>query len=242
MIGKHASDSHSFVAERAWSVVAGATAEVARFIGALYLVDLCIRTAAASALGALLSDQEQSRAARFHHEIDRLRYVAGRARLRQCLALSLGIRPGEIQLKYGPYGKPRLSDIHESSLQFNLSHSGGWGLIGVAQDRAIGVDIEEMVSLTDMDDLAIQLLPEHEYATYRAASRKYRAGVFYDCWTRKEAFAKAIGNGLSVALKYLDAPTVRQEWHCVGFCPSPGLAAAAAISASEPFVAVVAAG
>lgn len=249
-------DSHSFKAERAWSVVAGTDAGETRIKGALYLVDLHADPADIPVLGAMLDEEERCRAARFHFEEDRLRYIAGRARLRQCLAVSLGIHPVGIRFQYGLRGKPQLSDIHASSLHFNLSHSGSWGLIGVTREHAIGVDIEEKVPLTAMDDIATRFFSRDEYSFCQAGAEEDRVDVFYDCWTRKEAFAKALGKGLFLLGQSFDVPLGRDgpilprridgvsgergDWLCAGFDPLPGFRAAVVVSGCEPHVAVLA--
>lgn len=256
MTGAREPGSHSLPAERTWSIVAGATAETARPIGTLHLVDLSAEVAKVRALNTLLNEQEQARAARFHFENDRARYIIGRARLRQYLARTLAIGPERICFEYGSQRKPRLSAVHESGLQFNLSHSGRWGLIGLTQARDIGVDIEEKVSLSDMDDLAARVFSEYEHAIYRAAATDLRAATFYNCWTRKEAFVKAVGDGLTFPLRSFDVslepsgparllriegpPAACRDWLLAGFDPAPDFAAAVVVSGQEPFAAVVA--
>lgn len=256
MTGAREPGSHSLPAERTWSIVAGSAAATARPIGTLHLVDLSADVAKVRMLGSLLNEQEQERAARFHFETDRARYIIGRARLRQHLARILDMDPHRICFEYGSQRKPRLSTVHGSDLQFNLSHSGRWGLIGLTRARDIGVDIEEKVSLSDMDDLAARVFSEHEHTIYRAAATERRAATFYNCWTRKEAFVKAVGDGLTFPLRSFDVslepsgparllriegpPTAGRDWLLAVFDPAPDFAAAVVVSGQEPFAAVVA--
>jgi 4'-phosphopantetheinyl transferase len=141
-----------------------------------------------------LSEDERKRALQFHFARDRTRFIVTRAALREILSAILGSEPGSLQFATGPYGKPVLMN-HE--LQFNVSHSGAMALIAVARDRELGVDIEEMRQLHNPVAIAKRFFaPEEAQQIDRITNAGIRR-AFFECWTRKEAFIKAIGEGLS---------------------------------------------
>lgn len=148
--------------------------------------------APAQALHCLLSPAERERAARFRFERDRRRFVVARARLRELLGERLERRPEALQFDYGPRGKPRLSD---GALHFNLSHSDDVAIYAFSSACEVGVDIEAMHA-------------EPPFFLYR--------------WTRNEALAKALGDGLSMS----GAPV--EGWSLHSFYPLPGFVAAVA--------------
>jgi len=158
----------------------------------LWSVDLDLLPASA----ALLSASEQDRAARFVFDVDRRRYVAAHYALRSVLAAELGLAAGA-ELDLGTHGKPRLAA--PAAAAFNLSHSGATGLIGLAPSGEIGVDIEVMKPIDDIDALAAQNFTAAERAEVRSARDETAAlRAFLAVWTRKEACLKALGSGLSI--------------------------------------------
>jgi 4'-phosphopantetheinyl transferase len=150
---------------------------------------------------ALLSSDEAQQAGRFRFERDRTRYIAGRAQLRLLLGGYLGVAPVGLAFRYGQYGKPELT---ASELQFNLSHSGPQMLVAVTRIGDVGVDIE--LDTTDMarEQIAERFFSPAEVATLRGLPAACQPRAFLACWTRKEAFIKARGDGLQLALDSFD--------------------------------------
>jgi 4'-phosphopantetheinyl transferase len=152
-------------------------------------------------LHGLLSPDERERAARFRFDRDRNRYIAGRGQLRLLLSRYTGTPPAELAFRYGAFDKPELTG---GGPHFNVSHSGAVLLIGVTPDHEVGVDVE-----LDSTDLARERIPERffspeEVRTLRSLPEALQARAFLACWTRKEAFIKARGDGLSLALDSFD--------------------------------------
>lgn len=163
------------------------------------------------AAGVLLSAGERQRAARFAFDRDRRRYIAARALLRRLLGERLGERPEAIEFVYGRRGKPALAPrFAGSGLHFNLSHCDDVAVYAFARAREVGVDIEKVRPIPDADEIAKRFFSRRENLAYRALAAADRGPGFFNCWTRKEAFIKAHGSGLSLPLdKFvvsLDAP------------------------------------
>lgn len=250
--------SHSLAAEARWSIRAGPSSQSARTVGYVRTIHLDLPLDDVSLLQKLLNAEESARAARFHFERDRRRYIVGRGRLRQTLAGELGIEPTAVVFEYGDKDKPSLSHSHESRLQFNLSHSADLALLGIAVDREIGVDVEIIRPMDNEDSVAADCFSDVEYRQYASCASELRSRAFFNAWTRKEAFIKALGEGLSHPLKTFDVSLLPNEeprlirvgtaqggecgWRLVALEPSPGFVAAAVISAQEPFVTVVPSG
>jgi 4'-phosphopantetheinyl transferase len=156
-------------------------------------------------LAQCLSDAERSRAGRFVFERDRRRFIVGRARLRHLLASRLETRAERVELDYGPRGKPRLAGrFAGSDLRFNLSHCGDVALYAFSRGREIGVDVEEVYELRDADAVAAGFFSPRENAAYLALDPREQPLAFFRCWTRKEAFIKALGDGLHFPLDAFD--------------------------------------
>jgi 4'-phosphopantetheinyl transferase len=148
-----------------------------------------------------LSPAEQDRYARFHFAPDRERFVIRRAALRQILAAYLSIPPGEIEFVAGSYGKPEVNGLGGSAgLQFSCSHSGGLALVAVTRHQNVGVDIEQHRPLPDYFDLARSFFSPWEVAELQKIAPTLQQTAFFAGWTRKEAFVKALGLGLSYPL------------------------------------------
>ncbi len=144
-----------------------------------------------------LCPSERQRASRFHYRTDYERYVAARAALRLQLGEFLDSDPNSLNLKYTNHDKPFLEDC---TIEFNLSHSGDWILLAFSRSGEIGVDIERIRPIPDMANVAKQSFAESEYGSWEALPQAERIAAFYRCWTRKESFIKAIGEGLSYPL------------------------------------------
>ena len=152
-------------------------------------------------LSEIISSDERERAERFHFERDRKRFVAARVFLRRILGTSLGVEPQRVSFQYGPFGKPALGgEFKDSSLRFNVSHSHRCAIYAVTHGREVGVDLEFIRPLDDLLNLADRNFSVAENNVLRSLPEQDRRNGFFDCWTRKEAFLKATGDGLSFPL------------------------------------------
>jgi 4'-phosphopantetheinyl transferase len=150
----------------------------------------------------LLSHDEYQRAERFHCPLDHRRFIAGRGILRKIVSAYLPHAPDEIRFVYNEYGKPFISDDqNRGALGFNLSHSNGMALYAVARGRCVGVDIEHMREDFATLDVAERFFSKTEFEALRAAPDDRRTKAFFNCWSRKEAYIKAIGMGVSYPLE-----------------------------------------
>jgi 4'-phosphopantetheinyl transferase len=148
-----------------------------------------------------LEAHELERASRFHFEKHRNHFVVGRGGLRHVLARYLDVRPDEFRFSYGDYGKPVLAN---GGLRFNMSHSDGVALFAVALDRELGVDVEHIRADFATADIAQRFFSRGEVQTFNALRKEEQVAAFFRCWTRKEAYIKAIGRGLSEPLDAFD--------------------------------------
>ncbi|MBS1191754.1 MAG: 4-phosphopantetheinyl transferase [Rhodocyclaceae bacterium] len=186
-----------------------AAAEVCDGDKCLVPIPLDLPEDAESELAAFLSEAERQRAARFHRPRDRQRYIVAHGRLRQLLAQRLEIGPEQVALGYNRYGKPELLGPQAASgWRFNISYSdaaeGSLALCALSRRGRIGVDVESVRRLDDPETLARQFFSPREYALYRRLDPDDRPMGFFNCWTRKEAFVKALGTGLSHDLTDFD--------------------------------------
>ena len=150
----------------------------------------------------VLSEDELDRAARFRFERDRRRFVAARSALRRLLARYVDASPCEISFEYGPYGKP---DVPGAPVSFNVSHAGSYALFAFGPRFELGVDVE-VLGNSLVDDLLVakRFFSPREIEVLRAYVPSARPRAFLRCWTRKEAFVKARGDGLSLPLHDFD--------------------------------------
>ncbi len=162
----------------------------------LWQIDLDAGVDAAAPFDDRLDAQERARAARFAFDLHRRRYVAAHLALRELIARRIGIAAGCLQFGLGEFGKPRL--IGTPSCAFSLSHSEGMGLIALAPVGEIGVDLERVRPLADLDALARHCLTKDELRELAAAPAQGRERAFLRGWTRKEACLKALGAGLQI--------------------------------------------
>jgi 4'-phosphopantetheinyl transferase len=153
-------------------------------------------------LEATLSTEESTRAERFRFAQHRRFFITSRGILRNLLSRYLEIEPGQIELEYTQTGKPHLpSQDGSAGISFNLSHSGNWVIYAFTRNRQVGVDIETIHSIEDMDLIARRNFSREEYEDFRSTGEADRMQAFFNCWTRKEAFIKAIGDGLLFPLQ-----------------------------------------
>jgi 4'-phosphopantetheinyl transferase len=149
----------------------------------------------------VLSEDELERAHAFRFERDRRRFVAGRTVLRRLLSGYLRCAPEEVEFLYGPYGKP---SVREQGLSFNVAHSCACALFAFAPGFDVGIDVELAASSTDHEQIAERFFSPCEVATLRALHNDARPLAFLRCWTRKEAYIKARGEGLQLPLHGFD--------------------------------------
>jgi 4'-phosphopantetheinyl transferase len=161
-----------------------------------------VRTEAPEAIAAsfeqVLAPDERDRAARFHFDPLRHSFVLAHGALRMLLGRYLNTSPATIRFEYGSKGKPALAP--RTSLDFNMSHSGGLVVFAFTRGCEIGVDLEQIHSIEDMHTIADRFFCPEEAAELMSLPVNQREHAFFLCWTRKEAYIKAIGDGLSAPL------------------------------------------
>jgi 4'-phosphopantetheinyl transferase len=199
-------------------------------------------------LGELLSGDERARAERFHFDRHRRRFTVGRGALRELLGGYLDREPRGIELGYGEKGKPYLPG---GELRFNLSNSSELALVAVAAEIEVGVDLERLRPLPDALDIAERFFSLPERRVLAAVPEPGREEAFFRCWTRKEAYLKAVGDGLTVALDRFDVtldaagearilaldgdPGRAARWTLVHLDPAPGYLGALAVPDPGPW-------
>jgi 4'-phosphopantetheinyl transferase len=205
---------------------------------------LDVSAATVNALLETLCPEERHRAERFHFQRDRDHCVVARGVLRSLLGHYLQLSPAELRFRYNPQGKPSLDGAAaHGGLRFNLSHSGTLALYAIALDREVGIDIEKIDPSRADRSIAENFFSAREVAALDGLTEDgaWLQG-FFQCWTRKEAFIKARGEGLSLPLDRFavslgpgvearlllvdDEPEEVDRWTMFGLHPEPGYAAA----------------
>jgi 4'-phosphopantetheinyl transferase len=159
--------------------------------------------AADDRLKQCLSADERDRMERFRFEKDRLRYLTGRGLLRSLLGRYLDVPAQDLRFETTAAGKPLLA-AGQRQLQFNLAHSGVYVLIAIADGRAVGIDVEEIDDDFDVGQVAAHFFSPHEQRDLETLTDRAKIEAFFNCWTRKEAYVKARGEGLSLPLDQFD--------------------------------------
>lgn len=171
----------------------------------VWSVQLDPPTEQVEALGRVLSEDEWERARRFRFDKHRRQYVVGRGALRTLLAAYLGIDPKAVRFTYGPRGKPFLAPpLDGRGLQFNLSNSDELALVGFVLGRELGVDVEFLRRMNDCEEIAERFFSDSERQVLRTIPFPAKQEAFFNCWTRKEAYLKAVGEGLAAPLDSFD--------------------------------------
>ena len=163
-----------------------------------------------SSFRKLLSKDELTRMERFRFDDDQRNFLFCRSMLRILLASYVGTSPAELLFAYSAHGKPSLA-TSTGSVEFNLSHSNGNVLIAITRDRKIGVDIECLSRDVDVLDISQRFFSPAEHFSLQALPPIERQRAFFSCWTRKEAFVKALGEGLSCPLDSFDVSITPDE-------------------------------
>jgi len=211
----------------------------------LWRIALDLSPAQLAELAGVLSPEEQERARRFHFRQDRNRFIAARGRLRTVLGGYAGIAPEQIRFQYSARGKPSLAGTGRD-VRFNLAHSRDLALLAVTLQREVGVDVEFIRPEPQEDKLAEHFFSPRETTALRSLPVADQPRAFFNCWTRKEAFLKAMGEGLPFGLNrftvslrpgepaaLLEAPAEAGDvsrWSLRHLEPAPGCVGAVAVA------------
>ncbi|BBL72366.1 4'-phosphopantetheinyl transferase family protein [Methylogaea oryzae] len=149
---------------------------------------------------AQLEPAERRRATQYRNDSARRRFLVCRAALRRLLAERLGTDAAVLRLIADDHGKPHLADS-PAGLSFNVSHTDGLALIALGDGRPLGVDVEVFRPARALDGIARRCFSAQEFAHWQALPPERRTAAFYTLWTRKEAFAKAVGKGIAIGLE-----------------------------------------
>lgn len=183
-----------------------------------------------------LAPEERDRADRFRTAALRKAFIVSRGTLRAILGRCLDLAPADVSLEYGERGKPRVAG--GGALRFNLSHSGGRALYALSLDREMGVDLEQVCPMADCESIARRFFNGGEIRDLLSLPPGQREKAFFTCWTRKEAYIKACGEGLGIALDgfrvsllpseppLLETPADSRTWSLFDTSPEPGYAGA----------------
>ena len=152
-----------------------------------------------------LSKDERQRAARFHFERDKNRFVTGRGILREILGWLLGAEPCELVFSQGFHGKPRLAKpVAGSFLHFNRAHCDSLAVYAISPTSEVGIDLEGIRPVLETEDIVARFFSERERAQWLSLPSGGRAEAFFNCWTRKEAYLKATGEGIAHSLPQVE--------------------------------------
>ena len=189
----------------------------------LWRLDLQARARGIEKWKSILSTDEKSRAARYHREIDRQYFIAARATLRQLLGSYLQTDPPALTFAYSEKEKPSLGGAEAASgIEFNISHSGSIALLAFARQREIGVDVEQIRRDVETAKIATRFFSAAEQKQLAALPEEQRSEAFFLCWTRKEAYIKATGKGLSLPLHQFDVSLAPKAQNALLACrPDP---------------------
>jgi 4'-phosphopantetheinyl transferase len=192
----------------------------------------------------LLSQDEREKAGRFYFQKDRDHFVVARGALRSLLGGYLNVKPERLQFCYTEYGKPYLAGEFAPEVRFNLSHSHELALFGITLGRRLGIDVEFIRQDVEVEEIAGNFFSGLEVSVLMALPKELRRQAFFNCWTRKEAYIKAIGEGLSHPLHDFDvtlAPGDPAVLLCTRVDPrEAALWSMRAIDAGEGYAAAVA--
>ncbi|MBW3569480.1 MAG: 4'-phosphopantetheinyl transferase superfamily protein [Gemmatimonadetes bacterium] len=197
-------------------------------------------------LEATLSADERARAARYRFDEHRTAFVAGRGVQRRILSRYTGLAPAELAYREGSHGKLELNGAAAAlGIRFNVSNSGDLALYALTRRREIGVDLERLKPMPDGGDIARRFFSAPENEVFATVSEDERDLAFFLCWTRKEAYIKAVGEGLSMPLDCFDVafapgeparilrtrgnPAEAGRWTMLSLDPAPGYVGALAV-------------
>lgn len=166
----------------------------------VWCVHLDVPLGAAARVYTALSDDERDRASRLAFDREQRRFIVAHGALRDVLARYLEVTPARIAFVHNASGKPALHPGFGTRLRFNFSHSGALALIAIAMDAEVGVDVECARAHRDYAGIARWFFSAAEAEHLASVPRAQHAQAFIRCWTRKEAFVKARGDGRAAAM------------------------------------------
>ena len=175
----------------------------------VWCADLVLPEEKIEQLFNLLSADERQRAQRFYFPRDRARFIAARAILRKLLSQYSQISAEQLQFQYNAHGKPEL--IQAPNLQFNLSHANTKALIAVTYAPTVGVDVEYCEKELDIEGIAERFFTANEYQIIKNLTGSAKKQAFFTGWVRKEAFLKALGEGLAYSLAKVEVTLLPHE-------------------------------
>lgn len=157
-----------------------------------------------SEFNRMLSLEETARANRFYFEKDKNRFILGRGGLRKILSFYLQTKPEKLQIEVTKDGKPFLGNSEHASITFNLSHSDDLALIAVSLHREIGIDLERLRPLTDLQHMIRRFFSSGECSAILSLPEEKQSAAFFQHWTAKEACLKAMGTGIRRPLNQVE--------------------------------------
>lgn len=203
----------------------------------IWRADLDLPTDLLTNLAVNLSSDERQRAERFYFEKDKKKYIACRGLLRVILSRYLNLEPQKLEFTYSLQGKPELNNIdRKERLCFNVSHSHGLAVYAIALNRAVGIDLEHLRDISDVQQLAERFFSQSESCLINGLPESQQQELFFRFWTIKEAYLKATGEGLSglqaIAVSFTPENAINlhhtesnillnKRWFCTEFKPSP---------------------
>lgn len=196
----------------------------------------------------LLNPTERERAARYRFEEPRNRFVVTRAILRRLIGRYTHLSPDKIVFDTNTWGKPMLAECMDSHMEFNVAHSKDLALYAFASNRSVGVDVEYVHPIENVDHLVANFFSDYELQVFKQIPEELRLQAFFNGWTRKEAYIKGRGKGLSIPLNSFDVTlepgesvalledrtneTEAQRWQLLDIKPGNGYTAALAVEGS----------
>src|SRR5262249_34158358 len=211
----------------------------------VWAAELDLSPGALASLAAILAEAESTRATRFRFERHRNRFIAARGVLRSILGTHLHCAPDQLQFEYGANGKPALIGRFAENLFFNLAHSDDLALIAVSRLGPVGVDVERVRPIADVDQLVARFFSPRENARFQQLSSDEKNIAFFNLWTRKEAWLKATGEGIAHSLNRVEVTFLPGEparllslpessesnkaWAVRELAPAPGFVGAVAL-------------
>lgn len=206
----------------------------------LWSVDLSAPPAPISFYASLLSSDEQQRADRFYFQKHKDQFIVGRGLLRELIGKYAKVNPRNITFSYNQFGKPGFEQ--QAELKFNLSHSNGLAIIGFTIQMEIGLDLEKIDPAINVRQIARHFFAANEQKQIQELPADQQAAAFFKCWTSKEAFIKAHGQGLSLPLDQFEVEVIPDQpaaikavhwdlkpantWDILGFVPRESFLAA----------------
>jgi 4'-phosphopantetheinyl transferase len=200
-------------------------------VASVWIVRLDVPEREVRSATLLLAPEERERAGAFQNDVARRRHVLARAALRRILAARLKVAPAELRFRNGPNGKPVLQAPSDVPLDFNISHSHNLALVAVSDVGSIGIDVERLRPMPDVQRIADRFFTPDEAASLRSLPEVDRSRGFFKLWARKEALAKATGRGIlqAASAQEFGRDNLLASWSLHEFEPAPAYVAAVAL-------------